>query len=337
MISNAAAYYHSPTIWVGSSAPIVGADVDVSKLGEEVYRTTLSEGITAKVLREGMFIFDFSSWLLGRALPESGVPDFDAVAAVILKRVTVLNAHLACLYTALSRLQNFALEKMVVSPSDLISLKSLDDTGMSFGDYRVAALALARYPSTYAQGIPTTLDWRIVRRSVIVKIETVTESFRLLSTILHHPDPDALFLADLHVRSCKAYEDHNYALCLVTAWTIAENLMQRLWNRYVDENRLRQVAGTEVVFINSDRRDKLIKSRDFTPSVISEILSLTNRLPFELYQGISKVRQARNEWLHDLRPVSRDDASRAVKTAEQMLSLVDKIDLALPLESQIHE
>ena len=113
--------------------------------------------------------------------------------------------------------------------------------------------------------------------------------------------------------------------------------MQRLWNRYVDENRLRQVAGTEVVFINSDRRDKLIKSRDFTPSVISEILSLTNRLPFELYQEISKVRQARNEWLHDLRPVSRDDASRAVKTAEQMLSLVDKVDLALPLESQIHE
>jgi len=311
--------------------------MDVNKLEEEVYRTTLPEGITAKVLREGMFVFDFSNWPPGRALPEGGTPDFDALARVILKRAAVLNAHLACLHTALSRLQNRALERMVISPSDLISLKSLDDTGMSFGDNRVLALALARYPSTYAPGVPATLDWRIVHRSLIVEVETVAESFQLLSSILRSPDPDALFLTDLYLRSCKAHEDHNYSLSLVTAWTIAENLLHRLWRHYVGENRLRQTADTKLVFINRDRRDKLMDSRHFGASVISEILSLADQLPFELYQKLSEARDARNRWLHELRPVSRDDGLRAVETAEQMLRMVDEIDLKLSLVSRLHE
>jgi len=99
-----------------------------------VYRTDLPVGIKVKVLREGMFIFDFSGWPPGCAIQNDKPDAFDAMAAVILQRVAVINTHLACLYTALSRRQHCALDKMIVTPSELISLKSLDDTGMSFGD-----------------------------------------------------------------------------------------------------------------------------------------------------------------------------------------------------------
>lgn len=336
MTSNAAAYYHWPTVWVGSAPPASGADIDISTLEEEVYRTTLPVGIAAKVFRDGMFIFDFSDWPPGRALPDDGESDFDAVAAVILQRVNVLNAHLVCLYTALSRRQNISLAKMTVAPSDLIMLKSLDDTGMSFADTRVAALVLARHPSTYVRELPTWFDWRVSMRKVVVEIDVVHESFQLLATILQHSDPYALLITDLCARSCKAYEDHNYSLCLVTAWAITEKLLQDLWNRYVEANREKEIDGAKVPFINKARKKKLIESRDFSASVISEVLSLMDYLPFPLYRDLSRVRKARNDWIHGLGPVSRKTAELSVRVAEAMLELVDGLNLKVPLIPRIH-
>ena len=61
-ISEAAAYYHWPALWVGERpVPLTKSmeHIDLNTLGEEVYRTRLSAGIDARVLREGMFIFGF--------------------------------------------------------------------------------------------------------------------------------------------------------------------------------------------------------------------------------------------------------------------------------------
>ena len=73
-----------------------------------------------------------------------------------------------------------------------------------------------------------------------------------------------------------------------------------------------------------------------TASVISEILSLENSLPFALYQELSDVRGARNDWLHELKPISREDGQHALHVAEEMLRLVDGIDLSLPGGLQLH-
>ena len=302
-----------------------------------MYRTDLPVGIKVKVLREGMFIFDFSGWPPGCAIQNDKPDAFDAMAAVILQRVAVINTHLACLYTALSRRQHCALDKMIVTPSELISLKSLDDTGMSFGDLRVCALALARYPSTYTHSETAIFDWRINQRTTLVEVGTIAESFKLLVAILQHPTPHALLVTDLFARSCKAYEDHNYSLCLTVAWAIIEKLLQLLWERYVEQNHEREIDGVKVNFINKTRREKLTESRDFNASVISEILSITNTLPFSLYQEITKVRQTRNNWIHDLEPVSREIAETSVSMATKLLNLADGINLDVPLISRIHE
>ncbi len=336
MPTNAVAYYHWPTVWVGSRPPISGGTIDHSALDEEVYRTTLSIGISSKTSREGMFFFDFSGWKQDKGLNSDSLPDFDAKAAVILNRVAVLNTHLACLYTALYRRQNFSIEKMLVSPSNLITMDSLDATGMGFSDARTAHLALSRYTSSYSSHIPITFDWRIAMRSVLIEKDTVDYSYQLLDTILQHSAPHVLIVTDVYARSCKAYEEHNYSLCLVTAWAIIEKLLQHLWEYYVETNRERGIGGDKVSFINKERKKKLTESRDFSASVISEILSLTNNLPFSLYKDMSKVRQVRNDWLHDLEPVSRRNAGLSVKVAQEMLNLVDGFELEVPLNSSLH-
>jgi len=121
------------------------------------------------------------------------------------------------------------------------------------------------------------------------------------------------------------------------AWAIIEKLLQLLWERYVEQNHEREIDGVKVNFINKTRREKLTESRDFNASVISEILSITNTLPFSLYQEITKVRQTRNNWIHDLEPVSREIAETSVSMATKLLNLADGINLDVPLISRIHE
>lgn len=335
MISNAAGYYLWPPVWVGGRPATQITRDSVQLLGEEVFRTTLTAGVRAKVSRGGMFLFDFAAWPPAAALTDEDESDFDDTAKIVLHRVAVLNAHLACLYTAIGNLQNFSQDKMALSPGDLVTAKSLDEKGMGFGDLRSTWLALAEFPSTYAAALPIEADIRIFHRNLVIEITTIKESFELLDWMLGHRAPHALLVADLHMRSCKAYEDHNYALCLIMAWAIIERLLHTLWTRYLDEHREKEIDGASVTLINAERKSKLTEGRDFTASVISEILSLTERLPFSLYRDVLELRKARNYWIHDLKPVSRDTAALAVKTSETILLLVESLKLKVPLASRI--
>jgi hypothetical protein len=189
-------------------------------------------------------------------------------------------------------------------------------------------LMRTRDPQTYAEGLPNSADWRLRGRNETIEVGTVQESCELLDALFQHSESDeVLNLADLYLRSCKANEDANPSLSLVTAWTIIENLLQQLWDRYIEDNRTRDINGASVQFINRERKQRLEDGRNFSAAVVSEILSMTNYLPFELYQELSVVRKARNDWVHYLRPVSYDKAERAVKAAEKMIDLVKGVSL----------
>jgi hypothetical protein len=92
-----------------------------------VYRGTLTAGIGVQVLRERLSIFDFSEWPPGEAPDFSGpdIPAFNTLVETTWKRVATLNTHLACLYTALRRVQHSGtedgvLKKMTLSSHELI-------------------------------------------------------------------------------------------------------------------------------------------------------------------------------------------------------------------------
>lgn len=339
---NTVAYFHWPLIWVGAPpAGWPGLDIDAKTFGDTMYQTTLKAGINVKACRDGMFAFDFSEWAPGAAPPEEdGRPiDFDLAASVVLRRTAVLNTHLACLYTAVARRQNFALPKMVVSPSDLLHSASLDwdkpGGGIGGGgDPRGMALLMARLPATYAA--PPIADWRVGHRAITVEASTVEESFQRLDELLAHPAPHALLAVELSLRSCKAYEDHNYSLAMVTAWVVVEKLLYVHWERYIDQNRRRNIGDVQAPFINAERKEKLTESSEFTASVVSEILSLVDNIPLDLYRDISAVRRVRNGWMHELRPVTRLEGELALRVAERMLGFVERIELAMPPVATLH-
>lgn len=311
LMNSAVGYYLTPPVWVVDAPPEPSGELEE----EEVLRLDLSVGFKVGVQRRGVFMFDFGAWPPGQPILDD---NFDKVALVQLQRVQVLNAHLVCLHSSLSEKQNVAWEKMDVDLNDLVIKPTIDSLPSAYAGTQIALLAWRGY-----RGFPG--------RQVLER-QTVIKSLEKLEEIIRRPQP-ALELVALLNRAAVYYEEHNYPLSVVTAWTISERLLNLRWDDYLEANRVRVSQEAQVSFINADRKKKL-KGADFTASIVSEILSLVGQLPFGLFKQLEDVRRARNGWLHDGDIPTRQIAELAVDSAREMIAEVLNIPLQLPLVSR---
>lgn len=339
MLTDAAAFYLYPPVWVIERPSGGWTSLNVRAMEDEVYRRKMASGIEVKVTRDGLFAFDFSCWTLYRTRRDDEDltkfdkrVSFDKKVSIELAKAEVMNTYLVCLYTAILRVQRHSVDKMTIAPSDMIGMPSgIESKAMSFGDPKNLALALARYPQQYPATFPPGVDWRIEMRTFVIKKPALDQSFDLLQTILERSPETAIALITLLNSACKAFEDHDYSFSMVVSWTLSEKLLQLLFESYLNANREKDVEGKPITFISTDRKKKLLDGRDFTVSVVIEILSLLDVLPFQLYNDLNRVRQARNSWIHNLRVVSRIEAQLGVSVAERLLREVTGIDLCIPL------
>jgi hypothetical protein len=324
------AYYLSPPIWVGEPPARNGVDVDLSVLGDEVYSRTLTEGTEVRVVREGLFMFDFAGWLRERESP-SDTRNFDVLAEAILGRVQVLNTHLACLYSTISKRDNRAVEKMFVRPADRIVMTNLDDAkgSMGFGNPVTSQLALSRFRSTYSG--PPLFDWRMSARTS-VSVGAIDDSVAALEAVLKLPPETGLALVPLLLLACRALEDHDYAMSLLTSWVVAERLFAIEWQEYLRANRIRDAIS----FIDRARLTRLEDTRTFTAGVIAEVLSLVGVLDRNTYRTSVRVRKARNDWVHELQPISRQLALEALALGQELLRSNSGVDLDLAPVLSLH-
>ena len=123
-VTNAStAYYHLPPVWIGNDPSKEDKNLSNAFLSEMVVRKTLSSNIRVQVSRDGLFIFDFSHWepaasvnipewksIPGEKIPKE-VQDAEKKAEEhVYRRVEAMNAHLACLNSAISSCQLMALQ-----------------------------------------------------------------------------------------------------------------------------------------------------------------------------------------------------------------------------------
>jgi len=322
-MSSHSGFYHNPPIWVGSNPvhPEEPLNVDFDRLSDEVFSGSIANKVGVRVCRDGLFRFDFSGFGPGVEIPRSdGVPDFDELASAIIFRTSVMNAFLACLYTSTLNTKGAELpDRMVITPDLYISFRvnrEGKEEGLTAGSPMLMHLLQARYPSTYQPDRPPIMDSRLSNRSLIP--ESALESACAEATKLVGDEVNGVVLADLFLRASKAFQEHFYSLALTSSWTLTERMISVLWKRYLADNRVRNGAP----FINSERLKRLNDNRSYTASVMSEILSLADRIPFETYVKMNDVRQARNGWIHSMSPVGRETASVALSLCSEMLDLV---------------
>jgi hypothetical protein len=342
--SNASTFWILPPVWIVESLPFPIEENDKRTLSDEVYRRELSIGIRVKILRGGLFVFDFSEYAQGQLAATEDIkdiPGFDDSVEALRNRTAVINAYLSCLYTAVAESQQARLQNMVFSLRDLGAMSHIDDdwatslpTNTSFISYW--ALYTAMLSEVKSNNSADRFMHDVMRSTrETIESDSLDKSFNLLLSILDHPNADVLVVAELLAHAYKYFEDHSYDLSLITSWTIAEKLLNVLWNRYIADQENRDTDGRDGKFINGDRRGSLT-GPEFTASIIAEILSLAGRLPFDLYKDISKVRRARNGWMHELKKVTPAESSLAVKVAERMLANVENIKLDAPLAREFH-
>lgn len=326
-------YFRLPAVWIDeepdpASVSVLNPDVHHAV----VVKRSLSCGIDVRVQRDGTFLFDFSSWLLapqvvipGYRIPQPHQPyrppsqtskaESDAEGYAIL-RSQVMNVHQACTATAEMEVAHSA-GAMGFPVTSWNTHKGISfDTTLRYVDDTEDVRALARNVMNNKDGVRR--EQPLLRR--VLKKAVIEYSLELLDNILSFQDPALIQLIELaYMAACRSIEKR-FGEAMVLAWAVCEQLLSSAWDQLQEDNR---TDGR----MPSTRKQKLT-GRDYTASVIVEVLELNGRLDHKLYQLLEGARKARNNWVHQMRVPEEHDVHRAIRAAEDLLWRVKGIRLS---------
>jgi hypothetical protein len=120
------------------------------------------------------------------------------------------------------------------------------------------------------------------------------------------------------------YSLHQFSSSTVTAWSVIEAVQGLFWGQLLDD------AGRHTA-INGERRKTLTEGRDYTASVIAQILSLSRHYPDSLFDQLNRVRKSRNAITHDLSDPGAEGAGDAIGLADAMLSKLLGLEVGFPI------
>jgi hypothetical protein len=270
---------------------------------------TLDSGLKLEVTAGAFISFDFSD--MPAALVERddmSDQQFQELITAMRTRVQIVNAFALCLHSATAEVENLATDGFRVTHNDLVHFEDLEK---GFGGPGVAHI-----PVIPGLGHPLSMY-----RSGVCSAEVVAAACDQLDLVLRHSNPSALELVVLLNHALTACQGHDFDLSVVTAWTVCEWLLDLRWREFATER-----AGEVDLTVNADRR-QFWQSRDFSASVIAEILTLAGSIPATLHRQMTDVRRKRNRWIHGGESPTYRDAGQAVELARDFLSLVIGLDL----------
>jgi hypothetical protein len=269
----------------------------------------LDQGLALEATGGSMFVFDFGG------IPEAVGPDpedmsdeaFNQTLDARRARVELINAFALCLHSAGIELEAPTLGGFRITHEDLVDGTDFTEGYGGPGMRHMSVAPGAGYVMPFS-------------RHFVCTEQEIARACELLDHVLETGDraPELVALLNESLDACRG---HNFGLAVVTAWTVCEVLIQQRWDAYTQKRS--QELGWAV---NRDRR-KFWQGRDFTASIVTEILTLAEELPIELHPRLSKLRKKRNEWAHDIAPVHYVDAVEALAVARDALSLVLTVDL----------
>lgn len=333
-------YFYMPPAWIGSTPGTLELRHPNSNLVKVVCSRQLPVGIRIDAHRDGVFTFDFTGWPEGRpitipAYTEVGgqrLPEHILEARKLAEQhryqcMSVMNAHLACLSTAMSRAQGLGVAvRQVITPSAYFTTHWQGNRRVLLGiEPNDPVLA---YVAAHFRLDP---DIQGKRTRIVIQLDTVKHSFDLLDKILTSAVPDALLLTKLIYLAATNYYEHDFPTALTLSWTVCEKLLRIIWDSYIASSHAPiGAAGKPKERINKERK-KMLTGRDFTASVMSEVLELAGPLKHEIYRKLSEVRRRRNAWLHSMEPISGMIAREGIRAAELFFKEVSQIELDVHL------
>ncbi len=329
-------YFRVPPIWIDQEPnPETTESFSQQIYHEVVLEKTLDSNITVQSLRDGTFLFDFSSYpftppvtIPGYPYPGPGTPfqppsEASAAEESAEKnteiRASIINVHQVCLTTSERLLKNrFAQMGFPIDAQETQKGRSFSEAahyGGGHGDIHSLTRNIAN--KIYVNSPDTPYPRRVV------ELDVVKKSLQLLDEILLRDDPSVLYMITSLHSAARSYTGRKYGESVVVAWSVCEQMISSAWNAILDDEQLSERMP-------SPRRKKL-NGRDYTASVITEFLEIMNVIDHETYNQLNAVRKSRNDWAHQLKEPTAQHVHVAIDSAQRLLSKFKGVDILLSL------
>jgi hypothetical protein len=287
-------FYTSRPFWAGDALDVCATEVRqtfTDSMSAIIYSFS-SSGVTISICKDGMILLR-SDELEQRISNNCEAFDLETTAAIwnaYLSLANVFYLLLDCSLFEINNLAYFQLSEITNRDAFRCKYENGRNIGLSVASESFAAqFQMDRYPTT-----DPAWNTRLIQRLVIDE-RIFQHCFERFVHVIGN-EQQVVRLADL-AKSLSEYKIGNYPISLVNAWFVCEREISDRWQVFVssraktyDDNRER---------INSERR-KFLTGRDFTASVMSNILELIDVLTNEDLQTLDEIRRARNNIAHNL-------------------------------------
>lgn len=269
---------------------------------QELDSWDLSCGVRISALRGALFVFDFTNYPDGRSPASSNANDyFDELIRSTQSRVRLINAFSLCLHSSRISEENLETDGFRIDHFDLLHLTNDEQPSLS-------GPGISRIPTT--PGLGFTVDFY---RGGVVPESSIQYACDLLNFITSHDFSKALDLVVLMNDALASFKAHDFSGALITAWTVCETLIENRWKEYVAEQCQSGAPLTSA-------RKKLLFGRDYTISIITQILELSHSLDPDMLALLDRVRKRRNEWMHSIKAPTYLEAADSINAATILLS-----------------
>ncbi|TXN41422.1 hypothetical protein FV232_24730 [Methylobacterium sp. WL30] len=329
-----ASYFRVPPVWIGEQPTLpVNQVLPITWGHETILRLTMACGIKIRVQRDGLFAFDFTDFLPatytiipGYIHPEAPhrVPKEHTAAEqqaenIAIFRAQIMNAHQACLTTAEALVrQRSAAMGFPVNAWNTFKSISLDAVPPYYDDTEDER-AVAR--NVYNNSYEIRREHDMSRR--LLELDVVAKSFDLLDQVIAS-SPTAVAMVEGAYMAASRSVEKRFGESVVLGWTVCEQLVSVAWQRLLDSKK----STNEHNIMTGKRIDKLT-GRDYTASVMTEVLELSGVLSADVYNYLEKGRKARNAWAHSMQTPNDTDVNACISGIKILFKQLLDIDLAL--------
>lgn len=331
-------YFRVPAIWAGAKPEPDPLYFDERVHHTFVLNTKLKSGIETWVRRDGVFLFDFATWPLAPTVripgyrspaPHHRIPLFHSRAeeeaeshAII--RAKVMNVHQVCLTTSEHVVKRRS-SSMGFPVTAWNSFKAIHPSSVT-AYYEDTEDTVATHHIFMNNTKRVSRDRSPARR--VIELDVIAHSFQLLDDILSRSDITLIHQADGAYQAACRLRDKRFGEASILAWSVCEQMVMREWKKTLD------ILGQAYEGrINKDRRKKL-SGRDYTASVVVEILESHGRIDKDLYRLLEISRKARNEWAHNMREPTQRDARVAISAVERLFAQTHGLPIKLGTSSR---
>lgn len=129
---------------------------------------------------------------------------------------------------------------------------------------------------------------------------------------------DGIKILALCLTAGHQYSLHQFESAHLIAWSVIEKQINKIWADLLGEIDEKNGGHTKI----SSKRRGTLTGRDYTASIITQMLSLHKKIDDDMLSQLDKARQTRNAFAHNLGSVTWHDAAWAIGAANQLITKV---------------